>query len=111
MTMEFLVRIELTAPPDMPPDELADLRHREGLRARELAASGNLVRLWRAASTWGNWGVWRCASRDGLVEVLASLPLRPYMSIEIHDLGPHPSDPLAYAEHEEGHHDEWGSDR
>lgn len=104
--MEFLVRIELVAPPGMDTEELANLRTREAQRARELAAEGNIVRLWRSASTWGNWGLWRCESRTALVILLDSLPLRPFMSIDIHDLAPHPSDPLLRAEHEENQPDE-----
>jgi muconolactone D-isomerase len=99
--MEFLVRIELVAPPGMNAEELADLRQRESQRASELAADGNIVRLWRSASKWGNWGLWTCGSREILVQLLDSLPLRPFMTIDIHDLGQHPSDPLLHAAQEE----------
>lgn len=93
MSKEFLVRIELSPPPDMDEGELSRLRQQEALRARELASQGVLLRLWRSSSNWGNWGLWRCASKDELMRLLGSLPLRPMMAIEIHDLAPHPSDP------------------
>jgi muconolactone D-isomerase len=98
MTMDFLVHIELIVPPGTDAEYLAELRHREAARAGELATTGNLVRLWRSSGVWGNWGLWRCGSRDALVHLLDGLPLRPFMSIEIHDLGPHPSDPAMQAE-------------
>lgn len=88
------MRIELTAPPDMDSGELARLRQQEAIRARELAGAGNIVRLWRASSKWGNWGLWRCENREALVVLLDSLPLRRMMAIEVHDLGLHPSDPV-----------------
>jgi muconolactone D-isomerase len=94
MSKEFLVRIELTAPPDMDGGELARLRQQEAVRARELAGAGKIVRLWRASSAWGNWGLWRCENREALMELLDSLPLRRMMAIEVHDLGLHPSDPV-----------------
>ncbi len=87
------MRIELSAPPDMDAGELSRLRQQEAIRARELAGQGALLRLWRASSKWGNWGLWRGASKDELMRLLDSLPLRPFMAIEIHDLAPHPSDP------------------
>lgn len=105
MTAEFLIRIELTAPPGIDPQVLQGLRQKEALRARQLAASGNLIRLWRAQTDWGNWGLWSCRSRDDLEHLLDSLPLRPFMSIEIHELSPHPSDPLGNRKQEEGHRD------
>jgi muconolactone D-isomerase len=98
MRAEFLVHIELAAPPGMSADALDELRTREAQRARELVASGNIVRLWRASSSWGNWGLWRSETRESLVSLIDSLPLRPFMSIEILDLGPHPSDPMLHPE-------------
>jgi muconolactone D-isomerase len=103
--MEFLVRIELTTPPGMDPEELSELRQREARRASELAAAGSIVRLWRSSSNWGNWGLWRCEDRESLLHLLDSLPLRPFMSIEIHDLAPHPSDPQPLVAHEEDRRD------
>lgn len=102
MSKEFLVRIELAAPPDMDGGELARLRQQEAVRAGELAGAGNIVRLWRASSAWGNWGLWRCADREALMELLDSLPLRRMMTIEVHDLGPHPSDPIGVGAPENG---------
>jgi len=97
MTEEFLVRVELTAPEGIDPDELSDLRAREAARAKELVASGNILRLWRSDSAWGNWGLWRCTSREDLAQLMASLPLYPFMTVEVHNLRVHPSDPASTA--------------
>jgi muconolactone D-isomerase len=91
--MEFLVRIDFTIPPNMSPDVLAELRMMESVRALELAKLGVIVRLWRTPARWGNWGYWRAQGREDLIQFIDSLPLRPLMSVEIHDLEPHPSDP------------------
>lgn len=105
MSPEFLTRVELTAPPGIDPQLLLKLRQQEAQRAHELAASGNLVRLWRTKTEWGNWGLWSCSGRDELERLLDDLPLRQFMVIEIHDLGLHPSDPQDQRAREEEHRD------
>ena len=45
--MEFLMRIEVTWPPDGDPAERERLIDAEAARARELAAAGTISRLWR----------------------------------------------------------------
>lgn len=93
--MEFLVRIALAVPEEVPAADVEDLRRREATRAAELAAAGELVRLWRVPGEWANWGLWNAADEAALTETLASLPLRPYMEVELVALEPHPSDPAS----------------
>ncbi|WP_326822078.1 muconolactone Delta-isomerase family protein [Streptosporangium sp. NBC_01639] len=91
--MEFLVYIELEAPPDMAPALLDELRAREAVHARMLTARGDLVRLWRVPGRWANWGYWHASSADALHEILRGLPLYPLMKTTVHPLDPHPNDP------------------
>ena len=91
--MEFLVRISIATPEAMPTAEIDDLRRQEALRATELATAGLLVRLWRVPGEWANWGLWSVVDEAALTEALDSLPLRPFMEIEVLSLDPHPSDP------------------
>jgi muconolactone D-isomerase len=91
--MEFLVHIEVRYPVDGDRDELARLVAAEGKRAAELAADGHLRRLWRIPGERANWGIWEAADATDLHAALGSLPLFPYMSIEVTALAQHPNDP------------------
>ena len=75
-------------------DEVDRRRAAEAVRARELAAAGRLARLWRPVGELRSLGIWRAADEDELHEkVLGSLPLRPWMSLNVTALESHPNDP------------------
>jgi muconolactone D-isomerase len=91
---EFLVEMTTTIPEGTDPAEVDRLRAAEAVRAAELAATGNLVRLWRPIGELRSIGVWRAADEDELHEkVLGTLPLRPWMTAVITALESHPNDP------------------
>ena len=75
-----------------------ELRAREAERARELASSGVLERLWRVPGQRANWGIWHAKDAEELQKVFASLPLFPHLKIKIQPLDPHPNDPQAKAQ-------------
>ncbi|MFE0420648.1 muconolactone Delta-isomerase [Streptomyces tendae] len=87
--MEFLVHISIVTPADMPSAHLAELRRREAARAEELAGAGTLKRLWRVPGEWANWGLWEAPDQRRLADRLATLPLHPYMHIQVHPLRSH----------------------
>lgn len=89
---EFLVHISINTG-DLPGGEVDELRSAERRRAADLAAQGYLVALWRVRGQWANRGIWRARDRTELDGILASLPLHPYMTIEVDELLEHPSDP------------------
>lgn len=91
--MEFLVHMDVALPPDLPDDEAARLYEAEGVRAAELARDGTLVRLWRIPGRRSNVGLWSAADATGLHAALSSLPLWPYLDIEVDPLARHPDDP------------------
>jgi len=94
--MEFLVTMTTHVPDGTSDDAVEDMRTREAARARELAAQGNLLRLWRPPLRPGEWrtlGLFAAADDDELEAVLASMPLRVWRSDEVIPLSPHPSDP------------------
>jgi muconolactone D-isomerase len=91
---EFLVEITTTVPEGTDSAEVDRRRAGEAVRAKELAASGNLVRLWRPVGELRSIGLWRAADEAELHEkVLGTLPLRPWMTLVVTALGPHPNDP------------------
>lgn len=91
--MEFLVRVEIHLPPTMSPEERARLTAAESARAAALASEGRLLRLWRLPGRRANWGLWRAPDATALHDALTSLPLWPYMDIDVTPLAEHPSDP------------------
>jgi muconolactone delta-isomerase len=96
--MQFLVTMT-THVPEGTSDETVDaIRSREAVRARELAAEGRLLRLWRPPLRAGEWrtlGLFAAADHDGLENALASMPLRVWRTDEIEPLSAHPNDPAA----------------
>jgi muconolactone delta-isomerase len=91
--MQFLVHVDIETPPELGDAQVDALRVAESARAAELANSGHLLRLWRVPGRWANWGLWDAVNEVALLELLDSLPLRRYMSVEVHPLMEHPNDP------------------
>jgi muconolactone D-isomerase len=91
---EFLVEITTTVPDGTDPAEVDRRRAAEALRARELAATGHLLRLWRPVGEMRSIGLWQAADEADLREkVLGTLPLRPWMTLVVTALDSHPNDP------------------
>ncbi|MEV7687442.1 muconolactone Delta-isomerase family protein [Streptomyces bungoensis] len=91
---EFLVVLTTTVPEGTDPEEVARRRAAEAVRAKELAATGHLGRLWRPVGELRSIGLWRADDEADLREsVLGTLPLWPWMTAEITALQPHPNDP------------------
>jgi muconolactone D-isomerase len=91
---EFLVEITTVVPEGTPDEEVDRRRAAEAVRARELAAAGQLVRLWRPVGERRSVGIWRAADEEELrATVLGSLPLWPWMTAVVTALEPHPNDP------------------
>ncbi|MFF5083309.1 muconolactone Delta-isomerase family protein [Actinoplanes sp. NPDC000266] len=96
--MEFLVTMTTTVPAGTTPDEVADMRAREALNTGNLAAKGQVRRLWRPPLGPGEWrsiGLFAAGDPDELEAVLATMPLRVWRSDEVTPLGAFPNDPGA----------------
>ncbi len=91
--MEFLVRIEQDIPPDIDPELLASVKAAEGERGAQLVAEGKLQRIWRIPGRRAVYGLYEVEGPDELHEVLSSLPLFPWMDMEVTSLGSHALDP------------------
>jgi muconolactone D-isomerase len=91
---EFLVEITTTVPEGTDTAEVDRRYAAEAVRARELAATGNLVRLWRPVGALRSISLWRAADETDLHEkVLGTLPLRSWMALVVTPLESHPNDP------------------
>ena len=94
--MEFLTILTTTVPDGTPESTVDDTKDREAIRAAELAQQGRLLRLWKPPAEPGEWrtlGLWSADSEADLQQVLASLPLHVWMTVEVTPLSRHPNDP------------------
>jgi muconolactone D-isomerase len=88
--MEFLVRIDLALPADMPDERSAELLAAEHTRAVELRRSGAIQRFWRLPGGMANVGVWAADDATHLHELISGLPLFPWLKVEVTALADHP---------------------
>jgi muconolactone D-isomerase len=86
---EFLVEIEIEWPPAMLDDERAAILTAEDERGRELRAAGSIVHIWRIPGRRANVGLWEAADASELHELLSSLPVFPWMNIQVRPLAEH----------------------
>lgn len=89
--MLFHVRMDVAVPPTLDPEVRADLLAREKARALELQRAGTWVHLWRVVGHYSNVSVFEVPDGTALHDLLWSLPLFPYMTIEVTALTAHPS--------------------
>jgi muconolactone D-isomerase len=71
-------------------DMLKQLSEREHERAKELQLQGKWTHLWRVAGKFSNISIFDVADPAELHEVLNSLPLYPFMHVEVTALCRHP---------------------
>jgi len=90
---EFLTTFVVTVPGGTPAEEVSVTEAREADRARTLAAEGHLERLWQLAGEGQSLGLWRAADAADMQAIVESLPLHDWMSVQMTQLTPHPSDP------------------
>ena len=89
--MLFHVRMDVSVPPDIDPDERDTLLAAEKARALELQSSGTWMHLWRIVGHYSNVSIFDVDSNDELHQILWDLPLFPFMTIEVTPLAEHPS--------------------
>jgi muconolactone delta-isomerase len=98
--MQYLVSMTTHVPDGTPEQAVDEVRAREAAHSAELAAQGNLLRLWRPPLRPGEWrtlALFVAADADQLEKVLAGMPLRIWRSDEVTPLAPHPNDPAMRA--------------
>jgi muconolactone D-isomerase len=88
--MLFHVTIAVRLPHDLGPDKIAQLSAREHERAKELQLQGKWLHLWRVAGKYENVSIFDVESPAELHDILNSLPLYPYMELEVSALCHHP---------------------
>lgn len=89
--MLYHVKMDVRIPHDADPAVLDRLKADEKARAQELQRAGTWVHLWRIAGQYANVSIFDVASHDELHAILSTLPLFPFMAIEVTPLARHPS--------------------
>jgi len=89
--MLFQVRMDVSIPPHLPEQERARLLAEEKHRAQDLQRQGVWLHLWRVVGCHSNISIFDVDSNDALHEVLWTLPLFPFMQVEVTPLARHPS--------------------
>ena len=89
--MLFHVRMNVSLPASMAPDEATALKQAEKDLAQRLQREGKWRHLWRIAGQYANVSIFDVDSVDDLHALLTALPLFPYMQIDVMPLCRHPS--------------------
>jgi muconolactone D-isomerase len=88
--IEFLVRIDVHLPADMPADQRQELLAAERKRGRELMAGGALKRIWRIPGRFSNYSLYDVQDATVLHDLLTSLPLWSWTTMHVEPLALHP---------------------
>lgn len=89
--MLFHVRMNVNLPLNMPAEQAAQLKQTEKELAQRLQHEGKWRHLWRIAGQYANVSIFDVDSVDELHDLLTSLPLFPYMQVDVMPLCRHPS--------------------
>ena len=89
--MLFHVTMHVRIPADADPAPIERLKAEEKARCHELMASGQWRHIWRVVGEYKNVSIFDVADNAALHDMLASLPLFPFMEISVTPLCRHPS--------------------
>jgi muconolactone D-isomerase len=89
--MLFQVQVTVRVPHDADMAKIKALSAEEIELAKALQRAGKWLHIWRIAGKWANISVFNVDSTDELHGILSSLPLFPYMEIEVTALCRHPA--------------------
>ena len=89
--MLFHVEMTVRLPHDMPAAQADELKEREKAIAQGLQREGSWRHLWRIAGRYANVSIFDMPDNAALHDTLTSLPLFPYMEIEVRPLCRHAS--------------------
>ena len=88
--MLFQVNMDVRIPPGADPEKVKQLDALEHEGARELQLQRKWLHLWRVVGKFANVSVFDVESPTELHDILNSLPLYPFMKVEVTTLCRHP---------------------
>lgn len=89
--MLYHVQMDVRPPHDIDPEQFERLKAEEKARSQELQRAGKWPHLWRITGRYANISIFDVESHDELHALLSTLPLFPFMQIEVTPLARHPS--------------------
>ncbi|BCT77947.1 muconolactone Delta-isomerase [Sinomonas cyclohexanicum] len=89
--MLFMARMDVTFPPHLTPEQVADFQAREKEYSGSLQRSGKMAGIWRIVGEYANHSLFDVDSNDELHEILSGFPMYPYMTIRVTPLAKHPN--------------------
>jgi muconolactone D-isomerase len=89
--MLFQVRMDVSIPRDLAPEETADIIARERAYSHELQRSGKWRHIWRIVGEYANYSIFDVKDNDELHQILSALPLFKFMTITVTPLVRHQS--------------------
>ncbi|MGO4331136.1 muconolactone Delta-isomerase [Cupriavidus sp. 2TAF22] len=89
--MLYCVQMDVKIPDSLAAERAEAIKAAEKARAIEIQKSGKWPHLWRVTGRYANVSIFDVGSNDELHELLSSLPLFPYMTIQVTPLARHPS--------------------
>lgn len=87
--MLFHVEMNVRIPHDADPEKVELLKRTEKERAQELQRQGKWRHLWRVVGQYRNVSIFDVADATELHDILSTLPLFPFMEIEVRALCRH----------------------
>ena len=90
--MLFLVEMDLDVPWDIDKAVFEDMKAREKARSQDLQRAGKWPHIWRVAGRYANVSIFDVESAGELHDIMMSLPLYPFMTVNVTALCRHPSD-------------------
>ncbi|WP_263143432.1 muconolactone Delta-isomerase [Pseudomonas sp. RIT-PI-AD] len=89
--MLYCVKMDVNIPRDIEPAKIDVIKAAEKQRAQDIQRSGKWPHLWRVVGQYSNISIFDVESNDELHDLLSSLPLFPFMTIQVTPLAKHPS--------------------
>lgn len=89
--MLYHVTMDVKIPRDLPAEERADILAREKAYSQDLQRQGKWRHIWRTAGQYANVSILDVRDNTELHDILAGLPLFPFMDITVTPLLRHPS--------------------
>jgi muconolactone D-isomerase len=89
--MLFQVEMDVRIPHDVPAERADSLKRAERARAEDLQRAGVWRHLWRVAGHYANVSIFDVSGPQELHDILSTLPLFPFMEIQVTPLCRHPS--------------------
>lgn len=89
--MLFLVRMQVNIPDTLSAETKADLIARETETSQRAQKDGKIAALWRVTGQFANYCLFDVEDNDELHSLISSLPLFPYLEVEVTALSKHPN--------------------